>query len=439
MAHKCSSQRGKSAVWAILALVLVLAAAAAAVWALNVRGEAPVRDAAPLAVPASPGQVARGKYLAQVGNCISCHTVRGGDAYAGGRGIATPFGTVYAPNLTPDAETGLGHWSPDHFWRAMHHGRAKDGRLLYPAFPYTEYTHVTREDSDAIFAYLHSLPPVARPNREHTLRFPYNSQWALAVWRALFFTPGTGTPDPHPSADGRRGAYLVQGLGHCVACHSPRNALGASSLSRSLQGGVIPLQNWYAPGLTSSAQAGVADWPLEDVVALLKTGIAPHASVMGPMAEVVFNSTQHLTDADARAMAVYLQSLPQAPTPVAPAAPRRPAAPAPDTMRLGAQVYEQQCAQCHGAAGEGQPGTFPALAGNRAVTLEPSINVVQAVLHGGYLPATAGNPRPLGMPPFTHVLSDAEVAAVLSFVRASWGNQATPVTAMEVYQHRESR
>lgn len=426
----------KRLAWAFALSVALFAAAVATVWMLNVRGEAPVTSVAPVTVPASPAQIERGKYLAQAGNCISCHTVRGGQAYAGGRGIDTPFGTVYAPNLTSHAETGMGNWSPDHFWRAMHHGRSKDGRLLYPAFPYTEYTHVTREDSDAIFAYLHSLPPVAQPNREHTLRFPYNSQWALAVWRALFFTPGANTQNPHQSADWNRGAYLVQGLGHCVACHSPRNALGASSLSHSLQGGIIPLQNWYAPGLTSSAQAGVADWPLEDVVALLKTGIAPHGSVMGPMAEVVFNSTQHLSDADAHAMAVYLRALPQESIP---AAHQRPAVPAPETMRLGALVYDQQCAQCHGASGEGQAGAFPALAGNRAVTMDPPINAVQAVLHGGYLPATAGNPRPFGMPPFTHVLNDAEVAAVLSFVRASWGNQAAPVTAIEIYKQRESR
>ena len=426
----------KRLAWAFALLVTLFATAVATVWMLNVRGEAPVASVAPVTVQASPAQVERGKYLAQAGNCMSCHTVRGSPAYAGGRGIDTPFGTVYAPNLTPHAATGMGNWSPDHFWRAMHHGRSKDGRLLYPAFPYTEYTHVTREDSDAIFAYLHSLPPVAQPNRDHTLRFPYNSQWALAVWRALFFTPGANTQNPHQSADWNRGAYLVQGLGHCVACHSPRNALGASSLSRSLQGGIIPLQNWYAPGLTSSAQAGVADWPLEDVVALLKTGIAPHGSAMGPMAEVVFNSTQHLSDADAHAMAVYLRALPQESIP---AAHQRPAVPAPETMRLGAQVYDQQCAQCHGASGEGQAGAFPALAGNRAVTMDPPINAVQAVLHGGYLPATAGNPRPFGMPPFTHVLNDAEVAAVLSFVRASWGNQAAPVTAIDVYKQRESR
>ena len=212
----------KRLAWAFGLLVALFAAVVATVWMLNVRGETPVTRVAPVAVPASPAQIERGKYLAQAGNCISCHTVRGGPAYAGGRGIDTPFGAVYAPNLTPHAETGMGTWSPDHFWRAMHHGRSKDGRLLYPAFPYTEYTHVTREDSDAIFAYLHSLPPVAQPNRDHTLRFPYNSQWALAVWRAGFFTPGANTQHPHQSADWNRGAYLV-GASRRAGCQKQYN------------------------------------------------------------------------------------------------------------------------------------------------------------------------------------------------------------------------
>ena len=434
MAVKTTSS-GWRRVWIALAvLLLVLAAVGAAVWALNVRGEAPIQADRPMP-PASAEQIERGQYLARAGNCISCHTVQGGTPYAGGRGIATPFGTVYASNLTPDSETGLGAWSSDHFWRALHHGRSKDGRLLYPAFPYTEYTHVTRADADAIFAFLRSLPPAAQPNQAHTLRFPYSSQWALAGWRALFFRAGGDTADTHQSAEWNRGAYLVRGLGHCVACHSPRNALGASRLSQDLQGGVIPVQNWYAPALTSSTEAGIAHWPQEDVVALLQTGLSPQASVMGPMAEVVFNSTQHLTTADVQAMAVYLQSLPQEPPRAVAQAP----AAGPQVMQKGAKVYEQQCAQCHGAAGEGLPGAFPALAGNRAVNLAQPVNVVQAVLHGGYLPATAGNPRPFGMPPFSHVLDDAEVAAVVSFISASWGNNAAPVTAMDIYQHREKK
>ena len=425
-------------VWVLWALLLAAVLAVAAVWMLNLRGEAPVSDVLPQA-PASAQTVERGQYLARVGNCMSCHTAKGGAVYAGGRGIQTPFGTVFTSNLTPDDDTGLGRWSADHFWRAMHHGRSRDGRLLYPAFPYPEYTQVSREDTDAIYAYLRSLPPVKQAAPAHALGFPYNSQAALAVWRAMFFTPGA-TPTPKPvSAEWARGEYLVRGLGHCAACHSPRNAWGATrGGGNDLQGGLLPLQQWYAPALTSSVEAGVAHWTTEDVVALLRTGQAPaqQASVSGPMADVVFNSTQHLTDMDARAMAVYLQALPQQ---AAPAGGARPVAASAETLRLGARVYEQQCAQCHGAQGEGSPGAFPALAGNRAVLLGEPDNLVQLVLHGGYAPATAGNPRPHGMPPFLHVLSDTEVAAVLSYVRGAWGHGAAPVSTMDVYQRREAR
>jgi mono/diheme cytochrome c family protein len=275
---------------------------------------------------------------------------------------------------------------------------------------------------------------VAEPNRPHALRFPYSTQAALAVWRALFFAPGTAQVAPTQTADYNRGAYLVNGLGHCTACHTPRNALGATTEALAFNGGLIPVQNWYAPALNAAAEAGVKEWPLEDVVALLKTGTAPNGSVMGPMAEVVFRSTQYLSDADARAMAVYLQDLPQHTVVPPPAAP-----PVASAMARGAKVYEQQCAQCHGDQGQGQPGAFPPLAGNRAVLLADTTNLVRVVLQGGYLPATAGNPRPHGMPPFRHVLGDEDVAAVATFVRNSWGNQAGSVGAIEVYRAKERR
>ena len=325
------------------------------------------------------------------------------------------------------------------FWRALHNGRSKDGRLLYPAFPYPNYTQVTREDSDAIFAYLQSVPAAPDANRAHALRFPYNTQAALAVWRALFFAPGAPAAEPTQTAEYNRGAYLVNGLGHCTACHTPRNALGATSDTKAFTGGLIPVQNWYAPALNAAHEAGVKDWKTEDVVALLKTGVAPQGSVLGPMAEVVFRSTQYLSDADARAMAVYLQALPQhAATPA-----KQAVAPA-SVMERGAKVYEAQCAQCHGAQGQGakdeagQPA-FPPLAGNRAVVLADPTNLVRVVLQGGYLPATAGNPRPHGMPPFQHLLGDEDVAAVTTFVRNSWGNQAAGVGTIEVYRARERR
>ena len=423
----------KRLLWTLSSVMAALGVAAAALIALNLRGEAPLPASETL--KSTPELVARGDYLARVGNCMACHTPQGGAPFAGGRGIETPFGVVHSSNLTPDKAHGIGDWTSAEFWRAMHHGRSRDGRLLYPAFPYPSYTEVTREDSDALYAYLHSLPAVAQANRPHALRFPYSTQAALGVWRALFFAPGAPRLEPAQTAEYNRGAYLVNGLGHCAACHTPRNALGATTEAKAFTGGLIPVQNWYAPALNAVAEAGVQQWPLDDVVALLQTGVAPHGSVMGPMAEVVFRSTQYLSDADARAMAVYLQALPQDGG-KAPAASPRPSA---ATLARGGKVYEQQCAQCHGGQGQGQPGAFPALAGNRAVVLADPTNVVRVILQGGYLPATAGNPRPHGMPPFQHLLADEDVAAVASYVRASWGNQAGAVATIDVYRARERR
>lgn len=416
-------------------LALALAAAlAAVVWALNLRGEAPLPDP-PAPFVATEAQVQRGAYLALAGNCAACHTARGGAPYAGGQPIETPFGAVYASNLTPDMQTGLGRWSADHFWRAMHNGRSRDGRLLYPAFPYPNYTLVTREDSDALYAYLRTVPAVAQPNRPHDLRQPYSSQWALAAWRALFFKPATFQPDASRPASWNRGAYLVRGLGHCNACHASRNALGAIDDSLELGGGLIPMQNWYAPSLNSTAEAGVAHWTIDDTVALLQRGLNRQAGVMGPMAEVVYRSTQHLTKDDLSAMAVFLKALP--PAPVGPPPPRQPADEG--VMAKGATVYRQHCAQCHGAQGQGAPGIYPALAGNRAVTMDSPANLVQVVLNGGFLPSTTGNPRPFGMPPFTQVLDQADIAAVITAIRNSWGNQASTVTPLDVIQYRQGR
>jgi mono/diheme cytochrome c family protein len=419
--------------FALLGLVLAAGLGLALLAWLNLRGEDPIAEPA-AAFEATPAQVERGRYLALAGHCAGCHTQRGGAPYAGGMGIETPFGTVHASNLTPDTAHGIGGWSAAHFWRAMHHGRSKDGRLLYPAFPYPSFTRVTREDSDAIYAYLRTVPAAAVPNTPHRLRFPYDTQVALAVWRALSFEPGTFVADPARPAEWNRGAYLVEGLGHCIACHGARNALGATEASRGLSGGLIPIENWYAPSLASPREAGVADWDTREVVQLLRTGTAPRGSVMGPMADVVYGSTQHLSDADLTAMAVYLRQLPPhgAIAPEAPDAPR----PAPGrrdagTMERGARIYDQRCAYCHGDAGQGAAGAYPPLAGNRAVLMGTPVNLIQIVRHGGFLPATAGNPRPYGMPPFGQVLDDGDIAAVLTYVRGAWGNDAPSVPLQE--------
>jgi len=426
--------RREAAMKRILGLlaIVVLAMGALVLW-LNLRGEDKIGASPPLAAP-SAEVVKRGAYLVRAGNCISCHTQRGGDPFAGGRAIETPFGTVYGSNLTPDKATGIGDWNADEFWRALHNGRARDGRLLYPAFPYPNFTLLTREDADAIYAYLRTVPAVERPNTPHQLRWPYSTQAALAVWRAMYFTPGAREEDRTRSAEWNRGAYLVQSLGHCSACHVSRNMLGANANMMDLSGGVIPMQNWYAPSLTSPDEGSVAEWDLPQIERLLRAGVAPRGTVTGPMAEVVLQSTQHLNDADLRAMALYLKSLPHTPK-----------AGRDDTVPLtaqaaerGAKIYEKQCAQCHGDKGEGVPGAYPALAGNRAVNLPVTANLVQVVLGGGFAPATAGNPRPFGMPPFATKLSDDEVAAVLSHIRTSWGNQSGAVTPLEVNQQRSS-
>ena len=417
---------------AIVALLLGVLAVLALVAFLNFRGEDKIHDAPPL-TPPSGDSVARGEYLVRAGNCMACHTQRGGVPFAGGRAIETPFGTTYAGNLTPDRATGIGEWSADHFWRALHNGRSRDGRLLYPAFPYPNYTRVTRPDADAMFDYLRSLKPVARANTPHRLRWPYSTQAALAVWRAMYFTPSAQRHDDAQAAQGDRGAYLVQGLGHCSACHTARNVLGASGDMTDLSGGLIPVQNWYAPSLASGAEAGLQDWEPAQIERLLLTGVSAGGTVLGPMAEVVLHSTQHLAPADARAMAVYLKSLPR------PDAARAVAGGPPPGARVaerGAQLYEKHCAACHGDRGEGVPGAYPPLAGNRAVMLPVTANLVQVILGGGFPPATAGNPRPFGMPPFATVLGDGDVAAVISHIRSAWGNRGGAVSEFEVARQR---
>jgi mono/diheme cytochrome c family protein len=403
---------------------------------------------------AAPEAIQRGAYLAKVGNCAACHTARGGEAFAGGKAIHTPFGAVYTSNITPDAVTGIGRWSAQAFYRAMHEGRSADGHLLTPAFPYPNYTHVTREDSDALFAYfMQGVAPVAQANRSHELPFPFNTQVALAVWRLMFFEKensltteniaapaifqgATASKGIQNTAQIERGAYLVRGLGHCSACHAQRNALGATTHDPLLSGALMPMQDWYAPSLLDSQQAGVMHWPAQDVVALLKTGIAPKASMAGPMAEVVAKSTQYWSDADLQATAAYLQSLPETA-----AAPRLTPSQNRQFYERGEQLFAKHCASCHGAQGEGVKlagaVALPALAGNRAVTMQTSANLVRILLAGGYAPSTAGNPRPFGMPPFVHVLNDEDIAAVTTYIRAAWGNQADAVTAADVVRHRK--
>jgi mono/diheme cytochrome c family protein len=381
--------------------------------------------------------VARGEYLARAGDCIACHTAPEGRVFAGGRAMLTPFGTLYTSNITPDPQAGIGKWSGDDFYKTMHNGRFPDGGLIYPAMPFASYTKVTRADSDAIFAYLKSIPPVNRMNRPHDLRFPYDNRSLILGWRTLFFNEGQYAPDSSKSAEFNRGAYLVEGLGHCGMCHSPINALGGTSQSEAFKGGLIPMQNWYAPSLTSNREGGLGDWSIKDITDLLKTGISARGVVYGPMAEVVYNSLQYLTDDDLRAMAVYLKSIAE-PSPPPPLSSTLPRSEGSLLISLGKTVYDARCAACHGALGEGKPPHWPPLAGNQSIQMESAVNAIRMVLNGGYPPATEEDPRPYGMPPFAGLLSDDEVAAVVSYIRTTWGNRGTPVSARDANELRSA-
>ena len=385
-------------------------------------------------------QISQGQTLLNLGNCLACHTERGQPLGAGGRAFETPFGSVYSSNLTPHMAQGLGTWQADDFWRALHYGKSKDGRLLTPVFPYKHTTLITRDDSDAMFAALKTLQPETTqkpiPKVSESLAWPYNSAVAIAIWRSLFFSSGTYKPQDSKSNEWNRGAYLAQGLGHCAACHSPRNAWGASGEINDFSGGLMPLVNWYAPSLMSAQETGLAQQSISEIALLLKSGKNATAVASGPMAEVVQHSMQHWPEADLLALATYLKE--QAQTNSVSDITNKPfitKSPG-NFLNLGAKIYEQHCEQCHQAQGQGVTHAYPALAQNRAVLLSDPTNLVQAVLYGGYPAATTLNPRPFGMPPFVLTLEDREIAAVLTHLRSQWGNQAAEVTPLQVNRIR---
>jgi mono/diheme cytochrome c family protein len=416
-----------------LAVVLLVAAVAVAGLSSCDKKEAAVGPQPSAA--AKQEQIVRGQYLAAAGDCYACHTVRGSPAYSGGFEMPTPFGKIYSPNITPDQLTGIGNWSADDFWRTMHDGKSKDGSFLYPAMPYTNYTKVTREDSDAIYAYLMSVKPVERKNTPHAMGFPYNQRELMAGWRTLYFKEGVYKDDPNQSKEWNRGAYLVEGLGHCDACHSSRNMLGAVS-GDDVSGGLIPLQNWYAPSLASSRESGLGDWEIKDIVDLLRTGVSKRGAVFGPMAAVVQHSLQEMSMTDLTAMAVYLKAQNEKKE----AAPLLHAGPSESLtapmMKTGAKVYKDYCEACHQANGQGVPHIYPPLNNNQALTMRNPVNAIRIVLNGGFPPSTEGNPRPYGMPPFYQDLNDEQVAAVVTYLRQSWGNNAPPTWPVEVEKSR---
>jgi len=374
-------------------------------------------------------EIARGKALVTSGDCVACHTARGGEPLAGGLALQTPFGTIMAPNLTPDSATGIGSWSADDFARAMHEGRRPDGSYLYPAFPYPYYTKVTRADLDAIYAYLRTLPPVANQVNRNTLPFPFDIRLSMLGWNTLFFTSGTFVPDPKRSEEFNRGAYLVEGLGHCGACHTPFNAFGAAKAGKYLEGNQI--DNWTAPNITDDDHAGLGKWSVDDIVQYLKTGQTATGMASGPMKDVIENSTAKMPDADLKAMAVYLKERgaagSPAPAPLPASDPR---------MQVGQAIYTDTCKACHTAGGGGIEHIFPKLAGSVIATQDDPSSLIRIVIAGGRAAATEQRPTSPAMPSLGFRLNDAQVAAVVTYVRNTWGNAAAPVSADTVKEPR---
>ena len=374
--------------------------------------------------------VTRGKYLAVLGDCASCHTRKNGPAFAGGRGLDSGFGTIYSSNLTPDAQTGIGDWTADQFYRAMHKGRAADDSHLYPAFPYPYFTHMTRADVGAIYAYLRTVPAVTYTPPPNKLPFPLNIRGLMALWNALYFDEGEYKPDAAKSVQWNRGAYIVTGPGHCGGCHTPKNFLMADDNEHALAGNVQG--TWFAADLSGEERGGLASWSAADIEEYLETGRNARAGASGSMQEVVELSTGRMTDADRAAIAAYLKDLP----PSMPA--EMPATPDPAAMRAGEAIFADACASCHLSRGEGQMRLFPPLAASASVQSRDPTTVLHVVLKGSALLATGKMPTPAAMPAFDWKLDDRQIADVATYIRNAWGNSAKPVSPGDVGKLRRA-
>lgn len=390
--------------------------------------------------PATAGDTPldRGRYIAQLGDCVACHTAKGGALMAGGLELSTPMGTIYSSNITPDKATGIGRYTFGQFDRAMREGVNRAGTHLYPAMPYPSYAKMTEDDMRDLYAYLmEEVTPVSQPNLEADMSFPFSQRWGLALWNLMFLDTQPFVPDPERSAELNRGAYLVQGLGHCGACHTPRGVAfqekamddRGGSGKHFLAGETV--EHWRALSLRNL-------WTVDDTVQLLKTGQNRFATVSGNMAEVISHSTQHFTDADLTAIARYLKSLPAGKDELAmPAVPLTPAA-APSTLysSRGGLGYTQFCSDCHRPDGAGVTGMFPPLAHNPSVASANPTSLLHITLTGWQTAETLAHPRVYTMPGFSR-LADEEIAEILTFVRNSWGNSGSAISAVQVKQLRE--
>jgi mono/diheme cytochrome c family protein len=387
--------------------------------------------AAPAASQAAPGnggdQLVRGRYLVQAADCAACHTAEKGAPFAGGVALASPFGTLYGTNITPDKEHGIGKWTADDFYKALHDGIGPDGPL-YPAMPYTSYRQLTRADTDAIYAYLMSIKPAAVANHPNDLRFPYNMRFGLHVWNMLFLKDALPDASHGKSDQWLRGRYLVNALGHCAECHTARGSFGQLDNASPLAGGA--LGRIQAPDITPAGLAA-RGWTSADLQAFLATGIAKQGSAFGEMYPVVHLSTQYMTPQDVRDMAVYLLG-DQAPTPQP-----LPAPPAGNAqLETGHRLYIATCAGCHGMTGEGKPHVAVALLGNSTARLKDPHNLLVSILDGIEAQDFPNNESMQHMPGFAKILSDDEIAQLANYLRAQNG-QPADVTATAVRALRQ--
>jgi mono/diheme cytochrome c family protein len=378
------------------------------------------------------GAVERGRYLTAAGDCQACHTVEGGKAFAGGRPIPTPFGTIYSANITPDQKSGIGSWSNDQFYRALHQGIAANGENLYPAFPYPWYTKLTRQDADDIKAFLDSLDPVRNDPPPNKLDWPLNYRLVMKGWNELFFKEGTFQSDSNKSPEWNRGAYLVEGLGHCGACHTPTNVLGASQKKAALHGGT--LQDWYAPNLTGDVRSGLGSWTVDDITSFLKTGRNSRTTAYGAMSEVIEFSTSKLSDNDLKAIAAYLKDIP----PDTSNADKSSGNVDANVVNAGKAIYVDNCSACHQMKGEGVRGMFPPLKGDANVQDRDPTTTIRVILNGAHAATTAAKPTQLSMPAFDWKLSNEQIADLATYIRNAWSNSAGAVSQSKVEELRKS-
>ncbi|HEU4624681.1 MAG TPA: cytochrome c [Steroidobacteraceae bacterium] len=447
---------GKGRVWAIVGIIVLVAVVVAA-WVIIRPGPLAWVDGkrVPLAqytggkitgVPAdfeSTDPIARGKYLTEAADCEACHTVEGGQPFAGGRPFDTEYGTLYSPNITPDEETGIGTWTDADFLRAVHEGIGKDGKYLYPAFPYNSYTYLHDEDVLAIKAYLFSLPPVKNKAPENTLRAPYNNRSLMKVWGALYNPKERFQPVADKSASWNRGAYLAEALGHCGDCHTPRTALQALDNRRKYAGGMA--EGWRAYNLSSDKESGIGNWSAEDMIGYLRTGHTQNrGSAFGPMAQAVHLSFQKLTPSDVAAIVEYVRSVPPVSTPDLPAPKLEPAPDHPSVKVAadeqhpkGQAIYASMCAGCHAWTGVNDFVPHATLTGTRAVNDPTATNVALAVLRGASTLPASGDIAV--MPAFGDAWTDDEIAAVSNYVVARFGAKPSSITAAEVAKLRAMR